>query len=119
MHLKAEDLMHTATGLYMPNFGDAHSWSSNAGPTGWRVGSTPAASSVIIMQYANGYRYSYWNGSQWLQTSISPYGHVGWVTSISNNGSMVYVIDRNWNLNGLDGGRWFYITGAPVSFIYS
>lgn len=118
---KAEDLMHTATGLYMPNFGDAHSWRDNAGPNGWIVGSTPETSSIMVMQYANGYKYLYWNTTynQWVQTSINSVGHVGWVTSLGYNGSMVYLVDRNWSGTGQDGGRWIWISGAPVNFIYS
>ena len=116
---KAEDLMHSATGLYMPNFGDAHSWRDNASPNGWMVGSSPETSSVMVMQYSNGYKYWYLNGSQWVQTSISTFGHVGWVTNIGYNGSAVYIVDRNWNLDGQDGGRWIWISGAPVNFIYS
>jgi len=79
----------------------------------------------MVMQYAdangNPYKYWYWNGSQWVQTYISTYGHVGWVTSIGSgaHGQMVYLVDRNWNLNGQDGARWIAIAGAPVNFIYS
>jgi len=46
---KAEDLMHSATGLYMPNFGDAHSWSDNAGPNGWTVGSTSPETAAVMV----------------------------------------------------------------------
>ena len=120
---KAEDQMHSATGIYMPNFGDAHSWRDNAGPNGWSVGTTPETSSVMVMQYADSsghpYKYWFWNNSQWVQTYISTFGHVGWVTSIGSGGAEVYIVDRNWNLDGQDGGRWIWISGAPVNFIYS
>lgn len=119
----AEEKMHNKTGFYMPNFGDAHSWRDNAGPNGWTVGTAPETSSVMVMQYAdangNPYNYSYWNGSQWVQTTINQVGHVAWVTSKRNSGAEVYIVDRNWGNDGKDGGRWMRISGAPVNFIYS
>lgn len=116
---RAEDLMHTATGLYMPVYGNAGTWTNAASAQGWSVGTSPETSSVMVMQYGNGYKYPYWNGSQWVYTSINPVGHVGWVTNTGYNGAMVYIIDRNWTGNGQDGGRWIWISGAPVNFIYS
>lgn len=116
---RAEDLMHSATGLYMPVYGNAGTWANAAGAQGWTVGTSPETPSVMVMQYANGYKYWYWNGSQWMQTSINTVGHVAWVTNIGENGAMVYVIDRNWNGDRQDGGRWIWISGAPVSFIFS
>jgi surface antigen len=113
----AEERMHDATGLYMPNLGNAKDWAGNAPSKGWTVGSTKETSAVLVMQPST---YWIWNGSSWYQTGISSFGHVGWVDGISCSGSCVHIRDRNWNLNGQDGSRWVWVGyGEPVSYIYS
>jgi surface antigen len=113
----ALDRMHDATGLWMKVQGNAGQWADQARTAGWSGGKAPQVNSVVVMQYANGFRYSVRNdnGSTY-STHIGGVGHVAWVERV--DGDWVYVHDQNW-IPGKIGSRWIKWRDAPVDFIYS
>lgn len=95
-------------GWNLPNWGNASSWASNARSYGYNVISYPSPNTIAVNTTAS-------NGQ----------GHVAWVTSVSNDGS-VYVTEMNCGQNGAFFNRhysagWFnagyiypgYYTGTP------
>lgn len=61
-------LVYDNLGIALPAWGNAGSWYSNAQKSGYRVGSTPQVNSIICYD-----------------------GHVAFVTSVSSDGSKVYI----------------------------
>ena len=90
------------TGKFMPVYGNAYQWASQAAAGGWTVGSTPAVNSVVVFpQWAFG----------------SSVGHVAWVVQI--NGNRLRIQDYNWNYRGaVVTDHWVSIP-AGTRFIYS
>lgn len=67
--------VYNKKGIALPGWGNAKSWYSDAKKSGYSVGSTPKAGSIVV-----------WG-------SWTSYGHVGYVESISSDGKVMYVYD--------------------------
>jgi surface antigen len=61
------------TGIALPEFGSAGSWLYNAAAMGYWTGSQPAAGSIIVWSH-----------------------HVGYVSAVSEDGSMIYVMEGGY-----------------------
>ena len=69
-------------GIALPRFGNAGAWYGNAPGFGYSVGTAPAAMSIIV-----------WSN------------HVGFVTEVSEDGSMVYIKEGGY-CGGYHEGWW-------------
>lgn len=70
-------LANQALGVRLPNWGDAGNWYRRAGISGYETGQTPAPNSIIVWDH-----------------------HVGYVTEVSEDGTMIYIKEGNF------GGRY-------------
>ena len=70
-------LANQAVGARLPNWGDAGNWFRRAGISGYKTGDKPAANSIIVWDH-----------------------HVGYVTEVSEDGTMIYIKEGNF------GGRY-------------
>jgi surface antigen/uncharacterized protein YraI len=97
----AEVRMHQLTGMYMPVYGNAYQWASQAQSGGWTVGAAPALYAVAVFpQGAFG----------------SSVGHVGFVLSIS--GSSLLIADYNWNHVGAQVTVHWVTAPAGTQYIF-
>ena len=78
----AWQLCYEHTGIALPRFGNAGAWYGNAPAFGYSVGTAPAAMSIIV-----------WSN------------HVGFVTEVSEDGSMVYIKEGGY-CGGYHEGWW-------------
>jgi surface antigen len=78
----AWQLCYDHTGIALPRFGNAGAWYGNAPGFGYSVGTAPAAMSIIV-----------WSN------------HVGFVTEVSEDGSMVYIKEGGY-CGGYHEGWW-------------
>ena len=60
-------------GIRLPNWGDAGNWYRRAGISGYVTGQTPASNSIIVWDH-----------------------HVGYVTTVSEDGTMIYIREGNF-----------------------
>lgn len=98
----AEQRMANQTGMYMPVYGHAYQFASQASAGGWTVGTIPAPNSVAVFPAGS------------FGSSV---GHVGWVVQV--NGNKVRIQDYNWNFRGaIVTDHWITIPGG-TQFIYS
>ena len=67
-------LANEALGLRLPNWGDAGNWYRRAGISGYPTGQTPAPYSIIVWDH-----------------------HVGFVTAVNEDGTMIYIKEGNFN----------------------
>ena len=65
----AEERMHSQTGRYMPVYGNAYQWATQAAAGGWTVGTTPATNSVAVFPAG---------------AFGSSVGHVAWVIAVGS-----------------------------------
>ena len=72
-------------GVRLPNWGDAGNWYRRAGISGYVTGETPAANSIIVWDH-----------------------HVGYVTAVSEDGTMLYIREGNF-------GKKYHEGWWPVS----
>ena len=78
----AWQLCYSHTGIALPRLGNAGAWYGNAAAYGYAVGTSPAPMSVIV-----------WSN------------HVGFVTEVSEDGSMIYVKEGGY-CGGYHEGWW-------------
>lgn len=98
----AEERMHEQTGMYMPVYGNAYQWASEASSAGWTVGTTPAVNSVVVFPAGS------------FGSSV---GHVAWVIAV--NGNELTVQDYNWNYVGAQVTTHNLPILSGTQFIYS
>ena len=67
-------LANQALGVRLPNWGDAGNWYRRAGISGYQTGQTPAPMSIIVWDH-----------------------HVGFVTAVSEDGTMIYIKEGNFS----------------------
>ncbi|MBK6870978.1 MAG: CHAP domain-containing protein [Kineosporiaceae bacterium] len=97
----AEQRMKGFTGLYMPVYGNAYQWASQAAAAGWHVSSAPALSSVAVFPAG---------------AFGSSVGHVAWV--IDYNATSVRIQDYNWNFKGAVMTDHWVTVPAGTKYIY-
>jgi len=78
----AWQLCYSHTGIALPRFGNAGAWYGNAAAYGYSVGTSPAPMSIIV-----------WSN------------HVGFVTEVSEDGTMVYIKEGGY-CGGYHEGWW-------------
>ncbi len=78
----AWELVYAATGIALPSFGNAGSWAASAMNYGFYVSSVPAANTIVV-----------WTG------------HVGFVSAVSDDGTMVYIKEGGF-AGGYNEGWW-------------
>lgn len=98
----AEQRMANQTGMYMPVYGHAYQFASQASAGGWTVGTTPLPNSVAVFPAGS------------FGSSV---GHVGWVVQVS--GSQVRIQDYNWGFIGAVVTDHWVTIPAGSRFIYS
>ncbi len=69
----AWQIAYENTGIALPEFGSAGAWMYNAARMGFATGNTPAAGSIIVWSH-----------------------HVGYVSAVSEDGSMLYIIEGGY-----------------------
>lgn len=98
----AEERMHQATGKYMPVYGNAYQWATQAAAGGWTVGTAAAVNSVVVFPAGS------------FSSSV---GHVAWVVAISGN--QLRIQDYNWNWVGAHVTDHWVTIPAGTHYIYS
>lgn len=71
--------LYNARGIALPSMGNASQWLASAASMGYSVGGAPAPGSVAVWYY-----------------TTSAYGHVAYVSDVSADGSMIYVIEGGY-----------------------
>ena len=80
-------LANQAVGARLPNWGDAGNWFRRAGISGYKTGDKPAANSIIVWDH-----------------------HVGYVTEVSEDGTMIYIKEGNFSGSYHEG--WWPVTSS-------
>jgi len=97
----AELKMHDYTGLYMPVYGNAYQWASQAANAGWHVSAAPALNSVVVFPAG---------------AFGSSVGHVAWV--IDYTATSLRILDYNWNYKGATITDHWVSIPAGTQYIY-
>jgi len=98
----AEERMHSQTGRYMPVYGNAYQWATQAAAGGWTVGTTPATNSVAVFPAG---------------AFGSSVGHVAWVIAVGSG--TLEIQDYNWNHSGAHLTTHSVQVPRGTQFIYS
>ncbi len=80
-------LANQAVGARLPNWGDAGNWFRRAGISGYKTGDKPAANSIIVWDH-----------------------HVGYITEVSEDGTMIYI--KEGNFSGTYHEGWWPVTSS-------
>ncbi len=101
----AEEQWHQATGTYMAVSGDAWQWGNTAAANGWSVTSTPSTRAIVVTP-------------QW-QAGADGYGHVAWVTEVSQHtdGPYLTVTEMNWTYGRYNWDTRILKAEAGMSYI--
>jgi surface antigen len=75
---------HQLTGIWVGQWGDAHSWTANAMAAGWNVSTTPTIGCIICFQPG-------------VQGVDSTFGHVNILERFNNDGT-IYTSNYNWGI---------------------
>ena len=98
----AEQRMANQTSRYMPVYGNAYQWGTQARAGGWTVGTTPAVNSVVVFPAGS------------FGSSV---GHVAWVVAVSGN--QLRIQDYNWNWVGARVTDHWVTVPSGTQYIYS
>jgi surface antigen len=98
----AELRMQQYTGLYMPVYGHAYQWASQAANAGWHVSTAPALNSVVVFPAGS------------FSSSV---GHVAWVVDYTS--TTLRIQDYNWNGSGARMTDHWVSIPAGTQYIYS
>jgi surface antigen len=94
--------MHDFTGLYMPVYGNAYQWASQAANAGWHLSTAPALNSVVVFPAG---------------AFGSAVGHVAWV--IDYTSTSLHILDYNWNYVGAKVTDHWASVPSGTQYIYS
>lgn len=90
-------MLHSVNGFEMPFYDDAVNWGTRATALGYTVNMTPKVGSI------------FWNTAT---------DHVGWVESVSANGSTINYLDYNSDFNGHWGEQTNIATNSASGYIH-